>query len=119
MAWSALPFGLSVWMLWVPPAGIQAGAAAVWVGAALLIFYTAYTGLQVPYGALGAELSQDYHDRTRLFAWRQGVGALGTLLGVVAYYLLLGPRQRGLTSRQVGLSIGVFASLSICAIPPC
>lgn len=116
MAWSALPFGLSVWMLWYPPAGIQGAWAAVWVGAGLLLFYTAYTGLTVPYGALGAELSQDYHDRTRLFAWRQGVGALGTLFGVGAYYLLLeAERGVGPSSRQVGLGIGIFASLCACA----
>jgi GPH family glycoside/pentoside/hexuronide:cation symporter len=117
MAWSALPFGLSVWMLWSPPAGIQGGAALAWLGAGLMLYATAYTGLQVPYGALGAELSQDYHDRTRLFAWRQGIGAFGTLLGVVAYYLFL-EADRGagvLTSRQLGHAVGLFASLAICA----
>jgi len=116
LVWSALPFGLSVWMLWCPPPGIHGVAAVVWVGAGLVIFYTAYTGIQVPYGALGAELTQDYHDRTRLFAWRQGVGGLGTLFGVVAYYLLLeAERGAGFTSRQVGLGVGIFASLCICA----
>lgn len=116
MAWSALPFGLSVWMLWYPPVGIEGGWAAAWVGVGLVIFYTAYTGIQVPYGALGAELSQDYHDRTRLFAWRQGVGGFGTLLGVVAYYLLLeAERGASFTSRQVGLGVGIFASLCICS----
>jgi GPH family glycoside/pentoside/hexuronide:cation symporter len=116
MAVSALPFGLAVWMLWCPPAGVAGVSAVIWVGAGLLIFYTAYTGLTVPYGALGAELSQDYHDRTRLFAWRQGVGAVGTLLGVGAYYLLLeAERGAGFSSRQVGLGVGIFASLCICA----
>jgi GPH family glycoside/pentoside/hexuronide:cation symporter len=115
MAWSALPFGLAVWMLWYPPPGIQGVFAAAWVGAALLVFYSAYTALTVPYGALGAELSQDYHDRTRLFAWRQGIGAFGTLIGVGAYYLLLeAERGAGFSSRQVGLGVGVFASLCIC-----
>jgi GPH family glycoside/pentoside/hexuronide:cation symporter len=116
LVWSALPFGLSVWMLWCPPPGIEGVWAVVWVGAGLVIFYTAYTGIQVPYGALGAELTQDYHDRTRLFAWRQGIGAFGTLLGVVAYYLLLeAERGAGFSSRQVGLGVGIFASLCICA----
>ena len=118
MILSALPFGLSLWMLWSPPGGITGGLAAVWVGVGLFLFYTTYTAYSVPYGALGVELSHDYHDRTRLFAWRQGIGAVGMLFGVGAYYLLL-ESERGSASvpspRALGTGIGVFASVAICA----
>ena len=85
--------------------------AAAWVGVGPRALLHGLHRHPVPYGALGAELSQDYHDRTRLFAWRQGVGAFGTLVGVVAYYLLLeAERGAGFASRQVGLGVGIFAS---------
>ena len=115
---SALPFGLSLWLLWSPPAEVTGVSAAVWVGVGLFLFYTAYTAYAVPYGALGMELTQDYHDRTRLFAWRQAIGALGLLFGVGAYYLLL-EAERGSAAvpspRALGMGIGLFASLAICA----
>ncbi len=118
MVASALPFGLSLWMLWSPPGGITGALAAAWVGVGLFLFYTAYTAYSVPYGALGVELSRDYHDRTRLFAWRQGIGALGMLCGVGAYYLLL-ESERGSAAvpspRALGMGIGAFASISVCA----
>jgi GPH family glycoside/pentoside/hexuronide:cation symporter len=120
IAAAALPFGISVVMLWSPPASLGGTAVVVWVGAGLLLFYTAYTALMVPYGALGAELSQDYHDRTRLFAYRQAVGAVGMILGVGAFYLLLeAERPDGgvlaLGSRQVGSAVALGSLVLVCA----
>jgi GPH family glycoside/pentoside/hexuronide:cation symporter len=34
-----------------------------------LIFYTATTIYGVPHGALGLEMTNDYHERTRIFAY--------------------------------------------------
>jgi Na+/melibiose symporter-like transporter len=115
LAFSVLPFALSVLMLWSPPTDMPGAWSTVWVGGGLLLFYTTYTALAVPYGALGAELSQDYHDRTRVFAYRQGVGSIGLLCAVGAYYLLLEAAQgRGFSSRAVGLGVGSFAAVTLC-----
>jgi Na+/melibiose symporter-like transporter len=111
LAAAALPFGLSVRMLWSPPMSLVGGGATLWMGGGLFLFYTTYTALSVPYGALGAELSADYHDRTRLFGYRQAVGAVGLVCAVVAYYLLL-EAERGagpFTGRQLGLGVGIAA----------
>ena len=120
MAAAALPFGASMVMLWSPPPGLTGGWVAVWVGVGLFLFYTAYTALMVPYGALGAELSQDYHDRTRLFAWRYGVGAAGMLLGVGAFYLLLESANpetavMGLGARELGRLVAFTSLVLMCA----
>jgi GPH family glycoside/pentoside/hexuronide:cation symporter len=119
MALAALPFGISMVMLWSPPSGLGDIAVVAWVGVGLLLFYTTYTALLVPYDALGAELSQDYHDRTRLFAYRQGVGALGLMLGVGAFYLLLqseAPETAtwGLSSRDIGQGVAIASLLLVC-----
>ncbi|MGH0030520.1 MAG: MFS transporter [Myxococcota bacterium] len=119
IAGAALPFGISVVMLWSPPASLSETALTAWIGIGLIVLYTAYTGLMVPYGALGAELSQDYHDRTRLFAYRQGVGAAGLILGAVAFYLMLEAEDPatapwGLESRALGSAIAVVSLVLVC-----
>ncbi|QOD60990.1 MFS transporter [Polaribacter haliotis] len=42
----------------------------------LLIFFTACTIFEIPHGALGMEMSNDYHERTRLFSAKSFLGNL-------------------------------------------
>ena len=47
----------------------------------LLVFFTACTVFEIPHGALGMEISNDYHERTRLFSAKSFLGnlfAMGT-----------------------------------------
>ena len=47
----------------------------------LLLFFTACTLFEIPHGALGMEMSSDYHERTRLFSAKSFLGnlfAMGT-----------------------------------------
>ena len=77
---SALPvagFGL---MLWSPPESLSPSELALWVGVAIFGFYTAYTTFYVPQLALGAELSFEGRERTRVFGSRQVGSAIGLLL---------------------------------------
>ena len=49
--------------------------------AGLLVFFTACTIFEIPHGALGMEMSGDYHERTRLFSAKSFLGnlfAMGT-----------------------------------------
>jgi GPH family glycoside/pentoside/hexuronide:cation symporter len=49
--------------------------------AGLLVFFTACTVFEIPHGALGMEMSNDYHERTRLFSAKSFLGnlfAMGT-----------------------------------------
>lgn len=49
--------------------------------AGLLVFFTACTVFEIPHGALGMEMSSDYHERTRLFSAKSFLGnlfAMGT-----------------------------------------
>ncbi len=41
---------------------------------ALLLFYTSTTIFEIPHGALGMEMTTDYHERTRLFSAKSFVG---------------------------------------------
>jgi GPH family glycoside/pentoside/hexuronide:cation symporter len=53
----------------------------VFILGGLLIFFTATTVFEIPHGALGMEMSADYHERTRLFSAKSFLGnlfAMGT-----------------------------------------
>jgi GPH family glycoside/pentoside/hexuronide:cation symporter len=48
---------------------------------AMVVFFTATTVFEIPHGALGMEMSGDYHERTRLFSAKSFLGnlfAMGT-----------------------------------------
>ncbi len=47
----------------------------------LMIAHFGYSGVSISYQALGAELSYDYHERTRVTVTREVFGILGLLLG--------------------------------------
>lgn len=45
-----------------------------------LLFYTAVTIFEIPHGALGMEMTADYHERTRLFSAKSFIGNLGAMI---------------------------------------
>ncbi len=47
-----------------------------WILFMLLLFFTATTIFEIPHGALGMEMTSDYHERTRLFSAKSFVGNL-------------------------------------------
>lgn len=69
----------AVWRLFAPPAGAGLAHLALWSALA----YLAWTAITLPYQALGAELADDYLERARLAAAREGAVLIGTLLAVV------------------------------------
>ena len=84
MYWSALPFAACFYLLFVPPAGLGEIGLAVWLFAFAALTRTAMTFYSVPYMAMGAELTQDYDERTLLAALRtvfQLIGMFAVLIG--------------------------------------
>ncbi len=93
-------------MWWVPrgetvEALFSSEAAYNWfqlsfILASLLLFFTACTIFEIPHGALGMEMSADYHERTRLFSAKSFMGnffAMGTpwLFWLAGRELIRGP----------------------------
>lgn len=66
---------------WCAPAGQSQTFLFAYLVVVQLVFYTFQTIVMVPYGALGAELTMDYHERTSLQAYAQGTGLIGTIIG--------------------------------------
>ena len=57
-------------LMFAAPAGWSTGLAASWVAATYVLAATAFGAFQVPYIALPAEITDSYHERTRLMSLR-------------------------------------------------
>ena len=75
IAVGALIAGLGLVRLLDPPSGAGSSYLLSWS----VVLYAGWTMVAVPYTAWGAELSDDYHERTRITAWREGLALLGIL----------------------------------------
>ena len=86
---SFIPISLGFLAVFSPPESMQGQSLDLWMMIAILSFYSAITLLNVPHMALGAELSEDYHERTRLFGVRHIGFTLGSILALVSMSLLI------------------------------
>jgi len=71
---------IAVLATWIPPVSLSTGALTAWAAIALFGFYTAFTMYAVPHQSLGAELSTDHHDRSRIFGVYNASFMLGMLV---------------------------------------
>ncbi|MEN8181642.1 MAG: MFS transporter [Myxococcota bacterium] len=108
---SALPVGAAYYAIWAPPEALSGTALALWMGAAILLFYTAITTFSVPYLALGAELSEGYHDRTRVF----GAKAFGDHIGIIVAAGSLLVLERSAQPRGAAATIALLAATLMVA----
>ena len=79
LAW--LPLSYATYKLFIPPDDAGSLYLAVWS----FVLFTAGTALFMPYTAMGAELSTDYHQRSRVFLYRHVFAAVGTLSAAVLF----------------------------------
>ncbi|MBH0113351.1 MFS transporter [Novosphingobium sp. YJ-S2-02] len=68
-------------MLFAPPVMTQTWLI-IWMSAGLLIYSLAYSLFNVPYMALPAELTEGFHERTRLISFRTVFVSIGQLLAL-------------------------------------
>jgi GPH family glycoside/pentoside/hexuronide:cation symporter len=85
---SSIPMAGLFIMIWTPPETLSAHSLTLWAGVSIILFYTALTLFQIPHLSLGAELSDSYHVRTRVFGYRHWFEQFGFLLAVFALYFL-------------------------------
>jgi GPH family glycoside/pentoside/hexuronide:cation symporter len=108
---------LSYVMLWSPPEGLEGGALTVWVGVALLVFFTAFDLYTLPQLALGAELSSNSHERTRLFAVRQMSFTIGMLLAFGGIQLAMNAADPRLAAQELAIPSAVAAAAVLLVTP--
>ena len=81
----ALSFGF----MWSPPASFSTGWLTVWMAVMVVGFYSAMTIFIVPHQSLGAELTSNYHDRSRVFAYRHVIWSLGSIIALALMQWLI------------------------------
>lgn len=113
----ALPLGLSFYLVLAPPQSLSGFDLFLYLLAARLVLFTAATTIYVPLYALAPEMAQSYHERTRLTAYREGLGNLGDLLGMLAPSALLlllaaGADSELVATRNAYAAVGVIGLIA-------
>jgi GPH family glycoside/pentoside/hexuronide:cation symporter len=96
-------------MLFSPPV-LGETALLVWMVAGLVIYSTAYSLFNVPYMALPSELTDGFHERTRLIGFRTVFVSIGQLLAMAVTAWLI---QSGGAGRSGYATMGVVMALII------
>ena len=118
MAASILPISATFVMIFAPPAGLSGTGLSVWMAVAIIGFYSVMTAFFVPHLSFGAELSTNYHERSRLFGFRHGFYTVGSILCLGTMQLLIdaearGPEAARLRAFETSLPACVFMALMI------
>ena len=80
---AAAALGLGFTALFFPPVrGLQ--PLLVWASAALALTYVAYSALSIVHQSWGARLGGDEVQRSRVVAWREGLGLLGVVIASIS-----------------------------------
>ena len=107
IAW--VPLAISIWALYLPPPDASLTYLFVWS----IVFFTSGTALFMPYTVWGAELSTQYDQRSRVFAYRHAFTAVGTLLAAGLAWL-----ARDVATDEVGApALQLIAWVGLALLP--
>lgn len=113
--------GIVFALMWMPPTGFSPRLLGYYFLAMAMAYYTAYTVFSVPWIAMGLELSPEYHERTRVQAYRSFFNQAGGILVGSLWYLSFhmgktqteGLRRLALTFGAVILIFGLLPALCV------
>lgn len=110
---AAIPFGLTMYFLFAPPA-LEDGWLLAWLFCFTIAARLAFTFFIVPWNAIAAEFSNDYVERTSIITYRYMVGWAGGLAFIVFTWRYLFPNTEAYPAGQLnpdsyqtfGLAVG-------------
>ena len=109
---SVFPLSLGFVLLWSPPRDASPGFLIAWMAAMVVLFYTSSTAYVIPHTALGAELTDSYHDRTRIFGGRHVLWTLGSFLAVAGLAALERASDKRTTVFWLAVGASALATLA-------
>jgi len=112
IAGSSLLCALSFIAIWMFPSGMSTNFYIGWFAISSVVFYFFLSMFSVPYGALGMELTPDYHERTSVMAYKSVVAKAGGFL-TSSIYLFVSADQfenivEGMRYTAIWLGLAVF-----------
>ena len=126
IAIAALPLAVSFYLLFSPPDGLSDFGAFLWLTLFAILVRGSLTFYHIPHLALGAELAQDYHQRSTLFAFNAFLGALSAAVVAVAIYGVFFPtteefdpgllNRAGYTKFALAGGVVMIVALAICVL---
>ena len=113
---SFVPISLGFLAVFSPPTTMEGQALDTWMMFAILGFYSAMTLFLVPHMALGAEISDDYHERTKLFGVRHIGFTFGSILALISMSILINEEVKPEGNvRQLASNLALFSVLIMSA----
>lgn len=112
--------GISFWLLWTVPRDWSKEGMFAYFVVVSLFFYTVVPIYAIPHGALGLEMTQDYHEKTSVFAYASFIGNIGALTLPWVYFLANRPFFGGDTVNGIkwvclGMSVLLTGAALWCA----
>ncbi|MEV7806179.1 MFS transporter [Microbispora sp. NPDC088329] len=105
-----LPVSFALMFAGPPLTGAPAGA---YVGLTFLLAATGYALYEVPYKAMPAEMTTDYHERTSLLQWRMVLISVGIAMSGILAPMIAGKTAGGY--RTMGVVFGVILLVAMLA----
>jgi len=113
--------GIAFWLLWTVPRNWSKEWMFGYFVVTSLFFYTVVPVYSIPHGALGMEMTEDYHEKTNLFAFASFIGNIGALTLPWVYFLANRPVFGGDTVNGIkwvclGMSVILTGAAMWCAL---
>lgn len=118
---ATVPFCLGLVAMFYPPAGLSQAGLFSWFLVVAVVVRTSLSFFSIPFIALGAELSEDYLERTSIMVTRTTFGYGSAILIQVAAWFYFLPRAAAAGDSAAGYQhIAVFSALcSLLAMAAC
>jgi Na+/melibiose symporter-like transporter len=118
-----LSMGVCFFLIWGPPQGLSRVPLFGWLLVSMLLFRFTSALFRIPYLSLGAELSDDYHERTSVVGYRSFFGLLGALAaGSLSFYFFFPGASEGVDGKlaydgypRMGVAFGVAMTVAAAA----
>ncbi len=91
MLCSTLPLAAAFYLMYAPPGGLSELQYFWWFLGTMVMLRLGKTFFTIPHDALGAELTDDYHERTSIFGYNTVVGMVGGVVMGVSVLVLVFP----------------------------
>ena len=112
MAAALVPLAVSFVFLFSPPSDLDEFTTFVWLSVVSVLLRTFLTIFSIPHDALGAELSQDYEERSVIMGYKTSLGWLaGVALPALSLAFVFQP-QDGTDGRLIAENYTVYGNLS-------